>query len=170
MEDEKQREPQNEIQAFIVYLGTKISLGDKQPALEYFSRLLRGLAPALGMSLRDVERAYLSFIVWVPFPNLLRNLIDAYACALSLRLLDFDLYDRICRRDSSVLPRFDDVLTALVAGGEVDDELVGLFNLMVRAHVSRTATPEMQQKWKELGIKTDIEIHEVWDWVTVIQP
>lgn len=155
-----------EVAAYATYLGKKLSVGENQNALNQFTMAMARTAPAFELSLRDVERAFTNFVMWVPFPSVVALLVHVYACFESFRLAGGDsLYASVARREGDALARAKAIVVRASRRG-LPGQYVTMLNDIVEAHIDTRASEDAQKRWTELWQGTpDIDLQDIFTWL-----
>ncbi|HKZ03348.1 MAG TPA: P-loop NTPase fold protein [Pyrinomonadaceae bacterium] len=105
-------------QEYVSYLAKSISLGSKQAAVIGFARALARYVDGFGLSLRDVERAYLQFVLTHHAASeISEKLTDILAFLITLRVRSPETYQELLNRKEAVLQPIKEVLTVCVGSG-----------------------------------------------------
>lgn len=143
----------SESKAYIRYLAQKISMGPTQQKLKRFAEMLGYLAPALHMTLRDIERAFLTFILSRVSPGIYDQLVDILAYTICLKVLNPSLYHQVLNRTVSVTsPELESFIQS--ATSRLPESYRAILRDVIETHLSGEANQDAVNRWAELRMFT----------------
>jgi energy-coupling factor transporter ATP-binding protein EcfA2 len=152
------------VTAYARYLAGKISLGDAQPKLRRFVQMLECLAPGLHMTLRDIERAFLTFILHRVNPRTFDALVDVLAYAICLKVMNSELYNQVLRREVDVgSPKVELFLSA--AATHIPEHYRPIMRDVIETHLAGKANPEAVKRWSQLQMFTGPDVERAFQLV-----
>jgi hypothetical protein len=92
-----------QVERYVKYLGSKISISKHQPQLKSFVEVMADIAPAFGLSMRDVERAFTQFVLAIAGRSMAENLVPLLAFVVAVRIVAPTAYQGILEKDDALL-------------------------------------------------------------------
>jgi hypothetical protein len=138
----------SEVAQYAGFLGSKINLGPAQPKLIRFIKGLQYLGPGIGMSLRDIERALLDFVVREIEPRMYDVLVDCLVNLICLKVMRPDLYEGVRARDKNISKDAISFFQKAVERGCPEFSLL-LMDIVISSHVSGKISESHAQNWHD---------------------
>lgn len=150
-----------EVVAYTHYLARKVQVGEMQEQFKRAVQLIEYLAVALDMSLRDVERAILEFILNDVSPRMYALLIDTLTYIICIKITARPLYESILRRDHASITEHSALLERAIQQG-LPDSYRDIFCGIVESHVTGKPTPQAVKRWGEMQMFHGPAIEDVF--------
>jgi hypothetical protein len=126
--------PDPEIKNYPKQLAEKIDLGPNEKLLAAFTIAMQKLAPTLGLSFRDIERAYTEFVLAVIKARVSPDLMFLLAFVITLKVSYPDMYAALLKRNLD--ERRSAELLAQAKSRGLDGLLYEWYRGMIQAHLN----------------------------------